>query len=125
MVPYLLATCVIALATPECSAPIRIGQSSRVMKRSATRLPVGGVRLGVGRDPLDLAPEHAALGVELLDRDADAAQVVLAGVAVLAAGVAGQAELDRLCLRIGAVVLPRAEEGAGAGERRRHRAALQ
>ena len=32
-----------ALATPEWIAPIRMVQSSRVMKRSATRLPVAGV----------------------------------------------------------------------------------
>lgn len=32
-----------ALATPEWTAPIRIVQSSRVMKRSAMRLPVAGV----------------------------------------------------------------------------------
>ena len=43
MTPYLLATWVMALATPECIAPIRMVQSSRVMKRSATRLPVAGV----------------------------------------------------------------------------------
>ena len=38
----------------------------------------GRVRLGVGGDPLDLAPEHAAPGVRLLDGDADAAQIILA-----------------------------------------------
>ena len=42
MVPYLLAICVMALATPECTAPIRKLHSSR-MKRSAMRVPVAGV----------------------------------------------------------------------------------
>src|SRR5829696_2932770 len=124
MVPCLFATWVMAFATPECSAPIRIEQSSR-MKRSAMRVPVAGFRFGVGGDPLDLAAEHPALGVELLDRDLDAAQVVLARVAVLAAGVAGEPELDRLSLRVGAIVRPRPEECAGAGERRADSAALQ
>jgi len=50
----------------------------------------GRVRLGVGGDPLDLAADHAALGVELVDGHANAAQIVLAAVAVLAAGIAGQ-----------------------------------
>ncbi len=77
----------------------------------------GRVGFGVGGDPLDLAADHAALGVELVDRQTHAAQVVLAAVAVLAAGVAGEAELDRLgALRPDAIVLPGAEEcGRAAG----------
>ena len=43
MQPYFCATCEIALATPECSAPIRNAASLRVMRRSATREPVAGV----------------------------------------------------------------------------------
>jgi len=43
MVPYLLATCVMALATPECTAPIRNAHCSWAMKRSATRVPVAGL----------------------------------------------------------------------------------
>src|SRR4029079_17838201 len=84
-----------------------------------------GIGLGVGRDPLDLAADYAALGVELVDGQADAAQVVLAAVAVLAAGVAGQAELDRLgALRPHAVVRPGSEQRARATQRSRHQAAL-
>ena len=85
----------------------------------------GRVGLGVGGDPLDLAAEHAALGVELVDGQAHAAQVVLAAVAVLAAGIAGEAELDRLgALRPDAVVLPGAEERGGAAGGGGHQAAL-
>ena len=94
--PYLLATCVMALATPECSAPIRMRAllaGDEALGDAAAGRRLG---LGVGRDPLDLAAEHAAFGVELVDRHPDAAQIVLAAVAVLAAGIAGQAELDRL-----------------------------
>ena len=40
MVPYLFATCVIAFATPECTAPMRNPHWSCAMKRSATRVPV-------------------------------------------------------------------------------------
>ena len=40
--PCLFATWVMAFATPECSAPIRTEQSSR-MKRSAMRVPVAGL----------------------------------------------------------------------------------
>ena len=43
MVPYLLATWVMALATPECSAPIRKPHWSCAMNRSATRVPVAGL----------------------------------------------------------------------------------
>ena len=43
MQPYFCATCEIALATPECSAPIRNAASLRVIIRSATREPVAGV----------------------------------------------------------------------------------
>ena len=43
MVPYLLATWVMALATPECTAPIRKPHCSWAMKRSATRVPVAGL----------------------------------------------------------------------------------
>ena len=41
--PYLLATWVMALATPECTAPIRKPHCSWAMKRSATRVPVAGL----------------------------------------------------------------------------------
>jgi hypothetical protein len=43
MQPYFCATCEIALATPECSAPMRNEHSLRVIMRSATREPVAGV----------------------------------------------------------------------------------
>ncbi len=43
MQPYFWATCEIAFATPEWSAPIRKAASLRVMSRSATRDPVAGV----------------------------------------------------------------------------------
>ena len=43
MQPYFCATCEMALATPECSAPIRKAHSLRVIMRSATREPVAGV----------------------------------------------------------------------------------
>ena len=43
MQPYFCATCEIALATPECTAPIRNAASLRVIMRSATREPVAGV----------------------------------------------------------------------------------
>jgi hypothetical protein len=43
MQPYFCATCEIALATPECSAPTRKATSLRVIMRSATREPVAGV----------------------------------------------------------------------------------
>ena len=43
MQPYFCATCEIALATPECTAPIRNAASLRVIMRSATRVPVAGV----------------------------------------------------------------------------------
>ena len=42
-VPYFCATCEMALATPECTAPIRNAASLRVIRRSATREPVAGV----------------------------------------------------------------------------------
>jgi hypothetical protein len=75
----------------------------------------GRVGLGIGGDPLDLAAEHTALGVELVDGEPHAAHVVLAAVAVLAAGVAGETELDRLgALRPDTVVLPGPEENGGA-----------
>ena len=71
-------------------------------------------RFRVRRDPLDLAAEHAALGVPLVDDDADGAMLVLAAVAELAADVVGETELDRLlALRVGAIVMPTG--------RRRHR----
>src|SRR5205085_2570914 len=85
----------------------------------------GRVGLGVGGDPLDLAADHATLGVELVDRHANAAQVVLAAVAVLAAGVAGETELDRLgALRPHPVVRPGTEERAGAADGSGHQAAF-
>ena len=86
----------------------------------------GRIGLGVGRDPLDLAADHTALGVELVDGEADAAHVVLAAVAVLAAGIAGQPQLDRLfrALRPDAVVVPRAEERAVPAEGGGHQAAF-
>ena len=88
--------------------------------------PGGRIGFGVGGDPLDLAPDHAALGVELVDGEAHAAQVVLAAVAVLAAGIAGEAELDRLgALRPHAIVLPGAEERGRATGSRGDDAALQ
>ncbi len=43
MTPYFCATWLMALATPELTAPIRKPHSSRVIMRSATRLPVAGV----------------------------------------------------------------------------------
>src|SRR4051794_28172277 len=86
----------------------------------------GRVGLRVGRDPFDLAAEHAALGVELVDRQTHAAQIVLAAVAVLAAGVTGEAELDRLlALRPDAALLPGTEQGRGAGQRCGHQAGLE
>ena len=42
-VPYFWATWEMALATPELTAPIRKAHSWRVIRRSATRLPVAGV----------------------------------------------------------------------------------
>ena len=114
--PYFCATWLIALATPELTAPIRKPHSSRVIMRSATRLPVAGVRLGVEVDVLDLAAEHAAAGVGLLDRHHHAATVAGAGVGVLPARVRGDADADRLVGRLGpdAVVLPGAVEGRDA-----------
>ena len=43
MQPYFWHTCETALATPDCTAPTMKPTSSRVMKRSATRVPVAGV----------------------------------------------------------------------------------
>ena len=43
MQPYFCATCEMALAAPECSAPIMKATSLRVIMRSATREPVAGV----------------------------------------------------------------------------------
>lgn len=43
MVPYLAATWVMALATPEWTAPIRKAHCSWAMKRSATRVAVAGL----------------------------------------------------------------------------------
>ena len=43
MQPYFCATCEMALATPECTAPIRKAASLRLIMRSATREPVAGV----------------------------------------------------------------------------------
>ena len=74
-------------------------------------------RFGIGRDPFDLTAQHAAFGIDLVDRHLDAAQIVLSAIAVLAAGVAGQTELDRLRLRISAIVFPRTVEGGGARKR--------
>ena len=84
-------------------------------------------RFGVGGDPGDLAPEHAAFGVGLVDRHLDAAQIVLAAVAILAAGVAGQAELDRLggALRPDPILLPGAEITRRPGKGTGHQAALE
>ena len=81
------------------------------MKRSATRLPVAASS-PFGGDPFDLAAEYATLGIEFVDREADTARVVLTAVAVLAARVAGQPELDRLllALRVHVRVPPRPEE---------------
>ena len=126
MTPYLLATWVMALATPECSAPIRM-RAVLPGDEALGDAGAGGRRgFGVGRDPRDLAAEHAALGVDLVDRHPDAAQIVLAAVAVLAAGIAGEAELDRLgALRPDPVLLPGAEETAGAADDAGHQAALQ
>ena len=72
-----------------------------------------GVCFSVCRDPFDLAAEHTALGIELVDRHAHATQVVLAAVAVLPARIAGQADFDGLlgALRQNTHVLPGAEEG--------------
>ncbi len=42
-VPYFCATWLMALATPECTAPMRNAASLRVISRSATRDPVAGV----------------------------------------------------------------------------------
>src|SRR4029079_9585070 len=75
----------------------------------------GRRRLGVRGNEGDLAPQHAAFGVDLVDRHLDAAEIILAAVAVLAAGITGQAELDRLgALRPGVILPPRPEEAAGA-----------
>lgn len=116
-----------ALATPECSAPIRMVQSSRVMKTLGDAAAGRGRRFGVGRDPGDLAPEHAAFGVDLVDGHLDSAQIVLPAVAVLAAGIAGETELDRLgrALRPNLILLPGAEETSGAADDAGHQAALQ
>ena len=43
MQPYFCATCEMALATPECTPPIRNAASLRVIIRSAMRDPVAGV----------------------------------------------------------------------------------
>ena len=86
----------------------------------------GWRRLGVRRDESDLAPEYATFGVDLVDRHLDAAEIILAAVAVLTAGIAGQAKLDRFrALRPGMILPPRAEEAAGAADDTRHQAALQ
>src|SRR4051812_5322041 len=104
MTPCFAATCVDRIGDAGME---RADEDRAVLARDEAlgdAAPGGGVRLRVGRDPLNLAPEHAAVGVELVDRHADSAQIVLAGVAVLAARVARQAELDRLSLSVGAVV---------------------
>ena len=87
----------------------------------------GRRRLGIRGDERDLAAEHAAFGVDLVDRHLDAAEIILAAVAVLAAGIAGQAELDRFgrALRPRMILFPRPEEAAGAPDDTRHQAALQ
>src|SRR4051794_40041536 len=114
-----------ALATPECNAPIRMVQSSRVMKRSATRLPVAGV-VSVSAVMNVTWHEYATFGVDLVDRHLDAAEIILAAVAVLTAGIAGQAKLDRFrALRPGMILPPRPKEAAGAADDTRHQAALQ
>src|SRR3954451_18234331 len=86
----------------------------------------GWRRLGVRGDERDLAPEHATFGVDLVDRHLDAAEVILAAVAVLAAGIAGQAELDRFAsLGPGTIFLPGAEEAPRAADDAGHQAALE
>ena len=79
MVPYLLATCVMA-STPECSAPINGAVFAR---DEALGNPGagGGLRFSVGRDPYDLAAEHATFGVNIIDRHTHGAQFVLPTVA--------------------------------------------
>ena len=111
-----------ALATPDWIAPTMKATSLRVIMRCATRVAGRRRRLGVGGDVGDLAAEHAALGVVLVDRHDRAAHLVLARIRELAAGVVRQADQDRLVglLRPDMVVLPRPEEGrAAGGERRR------
>src|SRR5690606_22867335 len=70
-----------------------------------------GSRFGIGRDPLDLAAQNPALRIELFNGEPGTAQVVLAAVSVLAAGVTGESDFDRLllALSVDAIVLPRAE----------------
>jgi hypothetical protein len=60
--------------------------SSRVIMRSATRLPVAG-RLGIDVNVLDLAAENAAAFVGLIDGHQHAAPILSARIGVLAAGV--------------------------------------
>ncbi|MGX0963775.1 hypothetical protein AB7M63_004224 [Bradyrhizobium japonicum] len=86
----------------------------------------GRCRFGIRGDERNLTPEHAAFGVELVDRHLDAAEIILAAVAVLAAGIAGQAELDWLgALRPRVILFPRSKEAAGAADDAGHQAALQ
>ena len=92
---------------------------SCAMKRSATRVPVAGLVSVSAVIHSILRPITPPLALNSSIGHADAAQVVLAAVAVLAAGIAGQAELDRLgALRPDPVVRPGAEERAGAAQRR-------
>src|SRR5690606_4078887 len=77
-----------------------------------------GRRLGVLVDVGDLPPEDPALRVALLDGHDDAAHVGAAAVAVLAAVVAGEADLDGPVglLRVDAVHAPGAEERGPASD---------
>ena len=113
MQPYFCATCEMALATPECTAPIRKAASLR-RDHALGHARAGGRRgLGVHVDRLDAPAEHAALVVELLDGHHRAQALLAARCAVLARGVHGQADDQRLLLRglgPGVVVRPRAEE---------------
>ena len=79
------------------------------------------LRLGVGRDPLDAAAEHATPRVDLLQGEADAAQIVLAARGVLAARVAGQPDPDRLVLGKRGVVAPGPVERGRQGRLRPRR----
>ncbi len=74
----------------------------------------GGRRgLGVDVDRLDRPAEHAAFGIELLDRHHRAEALLLAAGTVLAARIHRQADHQRFLLaglRPGMVLLPRPEE---------------
>ncbi len=84
---------------------------SRCTSSRAAIAPLAGIALVVAHEQLDLLAEQAALGVDLVDGDGEAAHDRLAGLGGLAGHGGDQAELDGLLGGRGAGY----EEGRGGG----------